>query len=100
MPRTLEQKIQTGMEASRINYVAPPAEMEPTGVLGEDSRWVELVDFWIAEDVDWGAALLVYIADRFDVSIEQAYADTDSFAKSITARLDRIDDPDAIVSFN
>lgn len=100
MPRTLEQKIQTGLEAENIGYVAPPAEMEPTGVLGDDEKWVALVDFWIAEDVDWGAAMLVYISDRFDGSIEQAYVDTDSFAKSMAARLDRLDDPDAVVSFN
>lgn len=100
MPRTLEQKIATGLEAENIGYVAPPADLEPQGVLGDDGRWIELVDFWISEDVQWGAALLVYIADRFDVSLERAYADTDSFAKAMAARLDRADDPDAVVSFN
>ncbi|MAN76008.1 MAG: hypothetical protein CML24_02110 [Rhizobiales bacterium] len=100
MPRTLEEKIATGLEAEKIAYIAPPPELEPTGVLGGDPKWLDLVDFWLAEDVDWGAALLIYISDRFDVSLEQAYADTDSFTKSMIARLDRLEDPDAVVSFN
>lgn len=100
MPRTPSEKIETGLEAERIAYIAPPAELEPQGILGEDDRWIDLVDFWHGEDVSWGAALLVYMSDRFDVSLEQAYADTDGFAKSMIARSDRLDDPDAVVSFN
>ncbi|AEQ52663.1 hypothetical protein [Pelagibacterium halotolerans] len=100
MPRTPAEKIATGLEAERIAYIAPPTELEPEGALGQDQKWVDLVDFWYDQDVSWGAALLVYISDRFDVTLEQAYADTDSFAKSMTARFDRLEDPDAVVSFN
>jgi hypothetical protein len=100
MPRTPAEKVEVGLRAEEIGYVAPPAELEPEGVIGEDPRWVELLDFWHSEDVDWGAALLVYVSDRYDVTMSEAYAGTDGFAKAMIARFDRIEDPDCVVSFN
>ncbi|WP_417582858.1 hypothetical protein [Pelagibacterium sp.] len=100
MPRTAAEKIETGLRAEEIGYVAPPTELEPTGVIGEDEKWVELLDFWVEEEVSWGSALLVYISDRYDVPLSEAYFNTDSFAKSMIARFDRLEDPDCVVSFN
>lgn len=95
MARTAEEIEYTDAEAARIGYVDPPKDLEPTGAQGEDPKWTALVD-WFDAHVrgGWGTAILVYISRRYDVSISEAYANTDSWAKAQIRRLDIRDDPE------
>ena len=69
--------------SARSGYKAPPPELEPEGVLGEDARWDDLWD-WFREHTDDGHdAFLVYLCRRYpNQSISDAYAGTDSWVKS------------------
>lgn len=93
--RTAEEIQHTDAEATRIGYVDPPKNLEPTGAQGEDEKWVQLVD-WFDAHVrgGWGPAVLIYISRRYDVSAQEAYANSDSWAKAQHRRIDSRDDPD------
>jgi hypothetical protein len=69
--------------ADRSGYKAPPSELEPEGMLGEDDRWDDLWA-WLHEHTDDGHdAFLVYLCRRHPGrSICDVYVDTDSWVKT------------------
>ncbi len=86
--------------ATDIGYIAPPAHLEPTGRVGEDPAWTDLVDWFRGQEIAWAAAIEVYLSRRWDTPIQDVYAAIDSWKKHEINRIDRVDDPDAVISFN
>jgi hypothetical protein len=100
MPRTLEEIARTDRLAAECGYVPPPLELEPTGMMGGDPAWSTLGEWFDEQGVGWSDGILIYISRRWDQSIEHVYMATDNWAKNEIARRDRLEDPDAVVSFN
>lgn len=100
MPRTLQDVSHTDKIADEINYIAPPSNLEPQGRVGEDPAWSELVDWFRGQEIAWASAIEVYVSRRWDTPIQSVYAAIDSWKKHQIDRIDREDDPDAVVSFN
>lgn len=85
--------------AAACRYKAPPAELEPTGVMGKDSKWVELSDWFEINTHDWGTAMQVYIARRWGQSMQEVYMNIDGWMKSEIRRKDIRDDEEAANSY-
>lgn len=100
MARTAEEIAFTDELAAKIGYVAPPAHLEPTGNIYEDDTWTELVDWYRSQGIAWASAIEVFISRRRDVSIQNVYAGIDSWKKRTFERIEREDDPNAIIGFN
>ena len=98
MPRTQAEIDYTNASAAAIGYEEPPGHLHPTGILGKDPVWVELVDWFRGRDISGESAIMVYISRRFDVSIQQAYADTEIFSKGQNLRIEKLEFPDEHVS--
>ncbi len=98
MPRTHSETMAIAELAQRIGYEHPP--IEPTGLMHEDPAWNELVDFFRETTDCWQDAVRVYVATRWDQSLEQVSIAAESWFVSVAKRLEVEDDPDAIVSFN
>jgi hypothetical protein len=100
MRRTPAEVDYTDKIAADIGYVTPPAHLEPTGLVGEDPAWSELVDWFRGQKIAWAPAIEIYVSRRWDTPIQEVYAAIDGWKKSQIDRLDREDDPDAVISFN
>lgn len=100
MPRTTDDVVYTDQIADKIGYVAPPAHLEPQGRVGEDPAWSTLVDWFRGQEIAWTSAVEVYVSRRYDTPIQDVYASIDSWKKGELDRIDREDDPDAVISFN
>ncbi len=69
---------------ARCGYRAPPQALTDA-TLGHylgDAPWNALHDWLDANAEDGNTALLVYLAERYDQTISEAYAATDGYAKS------------------
>lgn len=73
-------------KAERIGYVEPPADLVPTGNIGEDDTWSRLAEWYHRQGINFDSAIQVYISRRFDEPPNQVYAMTDSWAKSMWKR--------------
>lgn len=100
MPRTADEIAFTDKLAADIGYIEPPIQLAPRGNIYEDNSWADLVDWFREQDIDWAKAIEVFISRRRDVSIQQVYVGIDSWKKRMFARIEREEDPDAVVSFN
>lgn len=100
MPRTPADVAYTDKIAADIGYIAPPAHLEPAGRVGEDEAWSDLVDWFRGQEIAWAPAIEVCISRRWDTPIPDVYAAIDSWKKHEIDRIDREDDPTAVVSFN
>lgn len=100
MPRTLDDIAYTDSLAARMRYDEPPAHLQPTGPMGEDDTWQDLVDWFDGRDIAWASAVEIYISRRWDQPIAEVYAMIDSWKKEQINRLDRASDPSAITNFN
>jgi hypothetical protein len=100
MPRTATDVDYTDQIATNIGYVSPPVHLEPTGPVGEDPTWSDLVDWYRGQEIPWASAVEVYVSRRYDTPIQDVYAAIDSWKKSQIDRLDREEDPEAGISFN
>lgn len=85
--------------AAECRYKAPPVELEPTGFIGEDPLWEKLSDWFETHTHDWSAAIMVYIARRWQQSMQEVYCKTDSWRKYEFRRKDIRDDPEAADSY-
>ncbi|WP_417584361.1 hypothetical protein [Pelagibacterium sp.] len=100
MPRTHAETMQIAALAESIGYAHPAAELEPAGRMYEDAAWNDLVD-WFRENTDsWSDAVRVYCATRFGQSIEEVSIAAEGWIVSTAKRLEREDEPDAVVWFN
>lgn len=100
MPRTSADVDYTDKIANEINYVAPPAHLEPEGRVGEDPAWSTLVDWFRGQEIAWASAIEVYLSRRHDTPIQAVYASIDGWKKHQLDRIDREGDPEAVISFN
>lgn len=82
-------------------YRAPPMTLWPTrGPDLDPAAWDVLLDWLAAHTENPRAALLVYVTDRTQCTIGEAYVITDGFMKRRNDRLAQMKDPDWIPGHN
>ncbi len=85
--------------AAECRYKSPPADLEPTGMMGEDPTWQELSDWFEVHTHDWTTSMKVYIARRWQQPISEVYMNIDGWMKSEIRRKDIRDDEEAANSY-